>query len=79
MGIPGEVFASTGLALKKRFGVGNLVVTGYANGYIGYLPTEDAFVRQDYETKKVCWVDKSAEEAIRTNAVPLAKRVSRLD
>jgi neutral ceramidase len=72
--VPGELFASTGLALKQYSGVSNLVVAGYTNGYVGYLPTEDAFVRNDYETSEICWVDKSADEAIRLEAASLAKR-----
>jgi len=75
LGVPGELFASTGLWLRKKFSSRPLVIAGFANGYVGYFPTQDAFDRRDYETKKICWVDASAEEAIRSEASALIERV----
>jgi len=77
LGIPGEVFASTGLWLKGRLPSDRLMISCYTNGYVGYLPTKDAFVRGDYETKWVCWVDESAEEVIRARAAALVEDVMR--
>lgn len=75
-GIPGEVFASTGLWLKEHTGITNLLLASYTNGYIGYLPAKDAFVRKDAETEWVCWVDNTAEEVLRTEAATLAGKIS---
>jgi len=75
LGVPGELFASTGLWLRKQLSPRSLVIAGFANGYAGYFPTQDAFERRDYETKKICWVDASAEEAIRREASALLEKV----
>lgn len=72
IGVPGEVFAWTGVELKRSIGVPNLLLAGYTNGYYGYFPTQDAFIRGDYETTSICWVDSSAEEQIRQNSLRLA-------
>ncbi|MDG6994634.1 MAG: neutral/alkaline non-lysosomal ceramidase N-terminal domain-containing protein [Nitrososphaerota archaeon] len=65
LGVPGEVFASTGLAIKESELHNNLIVASYLNGYRGYIPTRDAFLRNDYETQALCWVDSKAETEIR--------------
>lgn len=75
LGVPGELFASTGLWLRKKMHPRPLVVAGFANGYAGYFPTQDAFDRRDYETRKICWVDASAEEVIRGEASALLDNV----
>lgn len=46
--IPGELFVEYGLALKERLGNPTWVL-GYTNGALGYIPTPDAYDRQDYE------------------------------
>jgi hypothetical protein len=74
---PGELFASTGLFLRKTTS-SPLMIAGFANGYVGYFPTQDAFERRDYETRRICWVDSSAEEVIRSEASALLERVGAL-
>ena len=68
VGVPGEVFVETGLSLKRSSEVGNTLILGYANGYQGYFPTADAYVRGDYEAKELCWVNAEAEKGIRAFA-----------
>jgi neutral ceramidase len=46
--IPGEVFVEIGLALKRQLPHMTFVV-GIANGYIGYLPTREAYATGGYE------------------------------
>ena len=75
LGVPGELFASTGLWLRNNFSLRLLMIAGFANGYTGYFPTRDAFERKDYETKRICWVDASAEELIRREASALLEKV----
>jgi hypothetical protein len=71
---PGELFASTGLWLRRKFSPLPLLIVGFANGYAGYFPTKDSFDRRDYETKRICWVDASAEEVIRSEATALIEK-----
>jgi neutral ceramidase len=46
--IPGEVFVEIGLTLKRR-SPHMTFVFGIANGYIGYLPTREAYAEGGYE------------------------------
>lgn len=49
IGIPGEAFCEYGLKLRED--CPNLFPVGYANGNVGYIPTADAYDREDgYET-----------------------------
>jgi len=41
LGLPGEAFCSLGLKLGEKFP--SLMTAGYANGDVGYLPTEEAY------------------------------------
>ncbi len=46
--VPGELFVEYGLSIKERLG-GPTWILGYTNGSLGYIPTPDAYERQDYE------------------------------
>ncbi|MGI9069376.1 MAG: neutral/alkaline non-lysosomal ceramidase N-terminal domain-containing protein [Pyrinomonadaceae bacterium] len=46
--IPGEVFVEIGLAIKRRLPYMTFVI-GIANGYIGYVPTREAYADGGYE------------------------------
>jgi len=48
---PGEIFAETGLALRKRSLTDSLAVVSCANGYVGYLAPEAEYARPGYEVK----------------------------
>ncbi|MFA4926586.1 MAG: hypothetical protein WC524_08065 [Candidatus Aminicenantales bacterium] len=43
--LPGEAFCSLGLKLREKFP--SLMTAGYANGDVGYLPTEEAYLNPD--------------------------------
>jgi len=45
LGLPGEVFCSPGIKLREKFPA--LMTAGYANGDVGYLPTEEAYLNPD--------------------------------
>ena len=47
---PCELFVRLGLRLKERAHPRRAHAVGSANGYIGYVPTADAFARGGYET-----------------------------
>lgn len=46
--IPGEVFVEIGLTLKRRL-PNPIFVFGIANGYVGYIPTREAYETGGYE------------------------------
>ncbi len=49
--IPGELFCSIGMDLKKSAQPAHLLVCGYAGGTVGYMPSEDAFAQGGYEVE----------------------------
>lgn len=51
--VPGELFVRFGLKIKREALYKNVLVVGYANDYVGYIPTEKDFERGDYAAKKV--------------------------
>lgn len=48
--IPAEYFCALGLQIKVRCQPRHVLVAGYANGMIGYVPTAEAMARGGYET-----------------------------
>ena len=54
--LPGEAFVEIGLNLKSRTAATPLFIAGLANGYIGYIATDDALTTQGgYETWASLW------------------------
>jgi neutral ceramidase len=49
VGLPGEVFAELGLALRERSPFRQTLVLGLANEAIGYVPTRPAYEEGGYE------------------------------
>ncbi|MBN1671485.1 MAG: neutral/alkaline non-lysosomal ceramidase N-terminal domain-containing protein [Kiritimatiellae bacterium] len=47
LGLPGEVMVEIGLKIKKR--TEKVIVAGYSNGCIGYIPTRQGLVEGGYE------------------------------
>ena len=52
--IPGELFAEVGLKMKEQVDCKHLFIVGYANGYVGYLPSA-ASCREDGDTPRYDW------------------------
>jgi hypothetical protein len=50
LAVPGEVFVEMGLALKQRSPFRRTSIASLVNGYVGYMPTDDAFRKGGYET-----------------------------
>ncbi|MFA5858832.1 MAG: neutral/alkaline non-lysosomal ceramidase N-terminal domain-containing protein [Elusimicrobiota bacterium] len=50
IGIPGETFTGIGLGIKNKWRKYNVLIAGYANGDIGYIPTKAAFRDKGYAT-----------------------------
>lgn len=47
--IPGELFCKLGLKIKSLCKRKNIFIVGYANDYISYIPTSEAFAQKGYE------------------------------
>ena len=76
--IPGELFVELGLAIKEQCFPAHVVVVGYANGMVGYLPTRAAFLRGGYETTftSSSRLDPSAGYILVDTAVALARELT---
>ena len=61
---PGEIFAASGLELKRRSPVKPLFNIGLANGWYGYIPPPEQFAFGAYET----WRGRTSP--LETNAIP---------
>ena len=62
LGMPGEILVRHGFDFKARAQVGTLVLAGYANGYVGYVPTLADLENVGYEVRSA----RIAPEAITT-------------
>jgi hypothetical protein len=49
VGLPGEPFVEIGLKIKERTSQNTAVVIGYANDYVGYIATNEAYAEGGYE------------------------------
>ena len=49
VGVPGEFFVELGLAIKAQARVRQVLVCGFANDNIGYIPARRAYARGGYE------------------------------
>ncbi|MDF1860526.1 MAG: hypothetical protein P1U87_09945 [Verrucomicrobiales bacterium] len=77
VGIPCEVFAETGLAIKEAEVFPHTIVMELANGYHGYLPTAQQHEWGGYETwpaRSAC-LEEGAESEIRKAAIQLLKQL----
>ena len=66
---PGEIFAASGLDLKRRSPVKPLFNVGLANGWYGYIPPPEQFQYGAYET----W--RMRTSPLETNAIPKMTRL----
>ncbi len=62
-GLPAEVFVELGQAIQRRSPFAPTIVTGYTNGYMGYVPTKAAFAEGGYEVVDAC---------VKHNGIPIA-------
>ena len=66
--LPGEFFVETASAIRAAAGVPHLLIVGYANAMIGYVPPEEAFASAGYEVGRAL-LEPKAERAIVDAAV----------
>lgn len=48
----GEIFVETGLAVKRRSPMANVMFAAYTNGCVGYLPLPEDYARGGYEVEE---------------------------
>ena len=73
LGVPGELFAQTALDVRAAYPRGPMVITGLANGDLGYLPPPAAYPQGGYE------VEPQARSRFDRRAEPKIKQaISRL-
>jgi hypothetical protein len=48
--VPAELFVEFGLQIKRQLKTLNPLIVGYANGYVGYVLTEEAYKEGGYES-----------------------------
>ncbi len=77
-GIPCEVFAETGLAIKKESPLPSTFTIELANGYNGYLPTAQQHKWGGYETwpARSSYLETEAETKIRAAVLELLGKVA---
>ncbi len=77
VGIPNEVFAETGLAIKKASPFGATFIMELANGYHGYLPSAQQHEWGGYESwpARSSNLEVNAEEKIREAALKLLEEL----
>jgi hypothetical protein len=76
--LPGEPFVEIGLAIAGASPFPRTAVVGYAEEYIGYIPTDRAFDNRGYETGPGRWsrCARGADATLRDAAIELLKELS---
>jgi neutral ceramidase len=69
--LPGEPFVELGLAIKARSPAAQTLVVGYANDWIGYLTTPEAWTQGGYEVAPGPWTRVGAEGSAQLVAAAL--------
>jgi len=73
--LPGEFFAETGHDIIDRSGCEHLLVAGYSNGSVGYVPPASAYPEAGYEVGMTQF-DPGAAELIADAAVDLVRSLN---
>ena len=77
--IPGELFAEVGLRMREQVACKHLFIVGYANGYVGYLPSA-ASCREDgdkprYDWHKFFWYPANFSEGVEPNILQAVREL----
>lgn len=67
LGMPAELFVDIGLSIKKMSPFKNTFIIGYANGYMGYIPTRQACLEGGYEVLVAKFIPESSEKIIKAS------------
>jgi hypothetical protein len=79
VGLPGEAFVEIGLGIVAESPFRFTAVAAYANDYLGYIPTDRAFLNRGYEIGPGRWsrVAPGSEAAVRRGCIPVPARSRR--
>jgi hypothetical protein len=66
--LPGEFFVETGRELRERVGLPHVLVAGYANGYVSYVPPATQFPEAGYEVGCAQFPPDTAERLVQALA-----------
>jgi len=77
IGFPGELFTEIGANIEKASPFSRTIIIGLANGYAGYIPTQEAIKQGGYETETRTVAD-NADEIIIERSRELLKQVYEL-
>jgi hypothetical protein len=75
--LPGEFFVETGRELRRAIGLPHVLVAGYANGYVSYVPPADQFPEAGYEVGCAQFPPDTADRLVRELAAGAASLVTR--
>lgn len=75
VGIPGELFSSYGLEIRRRSPFKYTMISGYTNGYVGYIADAEAYEQGWYEALSSP-LDPSAGSIIVESAVELLQSLA---
>lgn len=73
VGLPGEPFIEIGDEIRRRSGLANVIVAGYCNDAVGYIPTEEAFRFGGYEVGCAKYQPEAAGQLIEAALSALAQ------
>jgi len=62
LGLPAELFVDVGLSIKRKSPFRNTFVVGYANGSMGYIPSEKAWGQGGYEVAVAKFIPGTADK-----------------
>jgi hypothetical protein len=66
VGLPGEIFAELGLAIKEQSPFPHTIIVELANGAVGYVPTKKAYAEDNYEVVSARCAEGSGEMLVET-------------
>jgi hypothetical protein len=75
LGLPGEFFAETGMAIRDAAGMPHLLLACYTNHHVMYVVPKHAWAEGGYEPG-VSILDDAAEEIFRKAAIDLLREVN---
>ena len=70
--IPGEMFTELGIKVKENSPFETTIISGYTNGYVGYIPAPETYKSLSYEST-VTIIEKESCEKIYETVINLLK------
>ena len=75
LGLPGEFFAETGVAIRNAAGLSHVMIACYTNHHVMYVPPKAAWAQGGYEPG-VSILGDTAEQIFRESAIDLLREVT---